>query len=191
MDLFEQYQKDWKHGKANQESNPLSNLKNKEIMDQLMRFEQAEDKQIRKGAIRGAVGILIGLGCAITAMVLGEVLITPTIIGGVILMIFSLIFSAYNMLQKDPLQAVDQTTTDYLKLAKERLIIRKHKIKNYTIVYVVLIIIGMGMITSTLPYCVLVALVIGMVTYYYWDVKSDPYLILQLEVLDEKIANLK
>lgn len=191
MDLFEQYQKDWKKGKANQESNPLSNLKNKEIMDQLIRYEQEETKGIKKGVLAGALGIIIGSACGLLGMIYGGVTITPTIIGGFVLTFFSLIFSAYKMLQKEPFQAVDQTTSNYLKLAKERLIARKYKIKNYMILYVVLVIVGMGMTTSMLLYFVIGAIIIGGAYYYFWDVRKDPSLISQLEILDEKIANLK
>lgn len=191
MYLFEQYQKDWKQVKAKPNSNLLSNLKNKEIMEQLILFEQAEVKGIKKGIVGGTIGILIGSVCGVRGIVLDEVTITPTIIGGIILMFFSLFFSAYHMLQKEQFQASDQTTANYLKLAKERLITRKHKIKRYYIFYVILLTIGIGMVTSMLPYFVFGAIVFGGVFYCFWDVKKDPYLIKQLAELDHKISNLK
>ena len=191
MDLFEQYQKDWKQGKANQDSNPLSNLKNKEIMDQLIRYEQEEHKQIKKGAVGGAVGILIGLGGAFTGLVLSGTPITTYTVLGVVLMIFGLVFAVYNMLQKEPLQASNQNTKLYLNQAKEILIARRLKIKKYYTLYIIILMIGMGMVTSMLPYFVVGAIFIAAVMYYYWDVRDDITLKLQLDLLDEKIANLK
>ena len=191
MDLFEQYQKDWKQGKANPNSNPLSNLKNKEIMDQLIRYEQEEIKGIKKGVIVGAIGIFTGLIGVLIAIHLDNVSITPLMIAGIVLMLFSLPFAAYNMLQKEQIQTVNQNSTAYLQQAKDKLITRKLKIKKYTIIYIVLWMIGLGMFTMMLPYFLFAAIVFGGVVHVLWDIQKDPNLIKQLTELDQKMSDLK
>ncbi len=191
MDLFEQYQKDWKKGKANQESNPLSNLKNKEIMDQLIQYEKTETKYTKLGLACAFIGIVSGLWFGINEMIEDGGTITPTIIGGIALMLFSICYTAYNALKREPMQSIDQNTTNYLVQAKERLIARAHQSKKGNMLYIVLLFIGTGMATSKLAYFLLAALVLNVLIYFFWNVEKSPFLKKQLAELDKKIANLK
>lgn len=191
MDLFEQYQKDWKDGKANQDSNPLLNLKNKEIMDQLIRYEQEETRAIKKGVIGGAAGIFIGLAGALITMKLGNVPITLQMIAGIVVMLFSLLFSVYNMHQKEQILTANQNSTTYLQEAKEKLIARKLKIKKHYMIYIVLLMIGMGLFTTMLPYFIFATIVVVGLLYTIWDVEKDPHLVKHLSELDQRISDLK
>ena len=196
MDLFEQYQKNWKQGKANPNSNPLSNLKNKEIMDHLIRYEQEETKQIKKGIIGASIGIFSGLGCALTAMFIGDVTVTSSMILGIVLVLFSLFFLAYNSFKKVPLLASSQTSTNYLQQVKERLITRNIKMKKHTTFYIVMVMLGTGLFTSMLPYFVVGAIVFGGVNYFFgddiWNTKNrEASLVKQLTELDQKMSDLK
>ena len=160
-------------------------------MDQLIRYKQYEAKGIKKGILRGGIGISLGSIGALVAIFLSEEPIAPNMIGGIIIMFLGISLLAYKMLQKEPAQAVDQITINYLKLAKERLIARKNKLKKYLIIYVMFIIIGMGMIMSMLSYFIFVAIVIGGITHYTWDVEKELLMVIHLEELDRKIADLK
>ena len=191
MDLFEQYQKDWKHGKANPDSNQLSNLKNKEIMDQLIQYEKAGAKYEKLGLIGAFIGIVSGIVVGVNGMIEDGGTITPTQIGGIGLMLFSICYTAYNALKKEPMQPLNQDTATYLVQAKERLITRWHQSKKGNILYIVLLFIGSGMATAKLPFFLVIALVLIVPYYFFWNVEKSPFLKKQLAELDKKIENLK
>ena len=191
MDLFEQYQKDWKKGKANQESNPLSNLKNKEIMDQLIRYEKTEAKYTKLGLLGAFIGIVSAIIAGVNGIIEDGGTITSTQIGGIALMLFSICYTAYNALKTVPMPSVDQNTTNYLVQAKERLIAKRHQSKKGFILYIVLLFIGTGMASSKLPFFLILALVLIVLYYFFWNVEKSPFLKKELEELDQKISNLQ